>query len=204
MASPVNSGGPIVMWTIGQIAERDGVSKPAVSKMVAKLVRDHELPVRRDARNRVIAVSVADYDHHRAFFGSSAQDQTREGSDPGPRSAVAELPASESRDEALRQEAWMRVRRQKLEDAKAAGQLVRADLLAEALNAAGRTIQSEVGRLANRADDIALAVSKEGTSGARMTLRKIADEINSRIADALSKVAGEAPELDPALEDIET
>lgn len=202
MAGPVNSDGPIVMWSIGQIAERDGVSKAAVSKMVGKLVSEHSLPVRRDGRDRVVGVSIADYDHHRAYFGSSEQDQTQP-ANVGGKGPAPNQPPSESRDEALRQEAWMRVRRQKLEDAKAAGQLVRADILAEALAAAGRTIQSEVGRLQHRADDIALAVSKEGTSGARLALRKIAEEINTRIADALAKVAEGAPELDEAVEGIE-
>ncbi|HEV7293086.1 MAG TPA: hypothetical protein VGN79_12275 [Devosia sp.] len=199
MANAVNSAdGHLVMWSIGQIAERDGISKPAVSKMVAKLIRDHDLPVTRDGRGRVQLVSVADYDHHRAFFGSSVQDARGEQApvDVRPQSQ------SESRDEALRQKAWMEVRRQRLEDAKEAGLLVRSDLLRDALAAAARTIQSEVGRLANRADDIALAVSKEGTSGARMALRKIADEINERAADALAKIAAEAPERDEALTEV--
>lgn len=202
MASAVNSGGPMVMWTIGQIAERDSVSKAAVSKMVAKLVRDHDLPVRRDGRERVVAVSLADYDHHRAFFGSSEQNQTTAPDNDG-RGVLPDRQASESRDEALRQKAWLEVRRQRLEDAKEAGQLVRADRLNEALASAGRVIQSEVGRLSNKADDIALAVSKEGTSGARAELRKIAIEINTRIADALAKIAGDAPDRDEALEGIE-
>ncbi|WEK04552.1 MAG: hypothetical protein P0Y65_20645 [Candidatus Devosia phytovorans] len=202
MADRVNSDGLIVMWSIGQIAERDGVSKAAVSKMVAKLVSEHNLPVRRDSRDRVAGVSIADYDHHRAFFGSSEQDQTPQVG-TGAKGPTPNLPPSESRDEALRQEAWMRVRRQKLEDAKAAGQLVRADILAEALTVAGRTIQAEVARLQHRADDIALAVSKEGTSGARIALRKAAEEISNRIADALAKVAENAPEMDEAIEGIE-
>jgi hypothetical protein len=202
MAGLVDRSEPIVMWSIGQIAERDGVSKAAVSKMVAKLVREHQLPVRRDGRDRVVALSVADYDHHRAFFGSSEQDQTP-GGEALTLSHPLEMPTSESRDEALRQKAWMEVRRQRLEDAKEAGRLVRSDTLSEGLARAGRIIQSEVGRIANRADDIALAVSKEGTSGARLALRRLAEEINERIADALARVATEAPERDEMLEGLD-
>ncbi|MDP2779844.1 hypothetical protein [Devosia sp.] len=192
MSTPVNS--VRVWWSIGQIATRDGVSKPAVSKAVAKLVRDHDLPVRRDGRSRVESVSVAHYDHLRAEYSSSEQSVIPP--------VVTEQPGSsnESRDEALRQEAWLRLGRAQLDHQKEAGQLVRVDKLIEALGVAGRTIQNEINRLANKADDIALAVSKEGTSGARIALRTIATEINTAVAAALEKIAAAAPEHDAASE----
>jgi hypothetical protein len=185
------------MYSPGEIAARDGVSKQAVSKTLSKLLRDHDdIPVERDARNRVIKVSLAHYDHHRGFFGNAAQAQAPRGADDdGP-----EQPRQrESRDEALRQQAWLNLQREKLRHAEEQGSLVRADKLADALAQAGRTIQSEVNRLQNRADDIALAVSKEGTSGARMELRKIAQEINTRIADTLAVIAEASPETDEVI-----
>jgi len=195
MATGVDS--TVVMYSPGEIAARDGVSKQAVSKTLAKLLRDHDdIPVERDARNRVIKVSLAHYDHHRGFFGNAAQAQAPKGSKDG---GVEPQRLTDSRDEALRQQAWLNLQREKLRHAEEQGSLVRADKLGEALVQAGRTIQSEVNRLQNRADDIALAVSKEGTSGARMELRKISQEINTRIADALAEMAKAAPDTDEVI-----
>ncbi len=190
--------GTTIMWSPGQIAERDGVSKQAVSKTIAKFVASHDLPVERDARGRIVRVSLAHYDHHRGFFGNSEKTQSRP--DPG---TPIQASASESRDEALRQQAWLALGRQRLEQAEKIGQLVRADRLADALAVAGRIIQSEISRLQNRADDIALAVSKEGTSGARLLLRQISTEINTRIADALGEVAEAAPAGDEVMDEAE-
>jgi DNA-binding transcriptional ArsR family regulator len=50
-----------VMWTISQIAERDDVSKQAVSKNVQRLVRDRGLRVDRNGRGEVSGVDVAEY-----------------------------------------------------------------------------------------------------------------------------------------------
>lgn len=194
MAGGVNSQGQ-VMWPIGQIAERDKVSKAAVSKMVTKLVKDHQLPVDLDGRGRVIGVSIAHYDHHRGLFSSSAKTPVRPEVEP-------DAPMSESRDEALRQQAWIDVGRKRLDHAKEVGQLARADRVAEGLEIAGRAIQGVINRLPNRADDIALAVSKEGTSGARLLLRKIATELSVSIADALDQVAARAPAQDDVSEDL--
>ena len=195
MATGVDS--TVVMYSPGEIAARDRVSKQAVSKTLSKLLRDHDdIPVERDARNRVIKVSLAHYDHHRGFFGNAAQAQAPKDKDEGGGEPFRQR---DSRDEALRQQAWLNLQREKLRHAEEQGNFVRADKLADALAQAGRTIQSEVNRLQNRSDDIALAVSKEGTSGARMELRKIAQEINTRIADALAAIAEASPETDEVI-----
>lgn len=196
----------VVMLSLGAIAERDGISKQAVSKAVNALVDKHGLPVQRDNRGRISGVSVAHYDHYRGHFGNGAMSQaprvepTDEGGGGGGANSRG---GPNSRDEALRQQAWIDLHRKKIAQAEEDGKLVRADILATALTVAGKTIQGEVNRLANRADDLALAVSKEGTSGARMVLRKIAAELNERIANALSQVAEQAPENDETVEDIE-
>lgn len=191
MADPVNSSH--VMWAIGQIADRDGVSKPAVSKTVAKLVKDHDLPVTRDARGRVATVSVAHYDHLRSIFGSSQQMAAP------PASPSVEPEGLGTRDEALRQQAWLTLDRSKLEHQRDVSEVVRSDKVGEGLEAAGRAIQGIVLRLPNSADDLALAVSKEGTSGVRIALRRLATDMLGQIADALDGVAAGAPATDPGI-----
>ena len=196
-----------VMATPTEVAARDGVSKQAVTKTVRRFVDDHDLPVERDGRGRIVRFSLAHYDHYRGEFASSekvaaarANDRTETAE---PSSGKSASHSSTSRDEALRQEAWLKVGREKIRAQEDAGQLVRADCLEEALAASGREIQSRVARLQNRADDMALAVSREGVHGLRVLLRQIAFELNSEIADQLEAIRKGAPEHDELIEDHE-
>ena len=143
-----------VMATPAEVAARDGVSKQAVTKTVRRLVEDHALPVERDGRGRVVRFSLAHYDHHRGEFDSSEKVSAARG-----RQHVSEPPpmhSSTSRDEALRQEAWLKVGREKLRRQEEVGSLIRADRLRDALTNCGRETQSLINRLQNRADDMAL------------------------------------------------
>ncbi|WGD31220.1 hypothetical protein AncyloWKF20_05195 [Ancylobacter sp. WKF20] len=193
MASPVDSG-PRVMWSVSQIAERDGISKQAVSKVVQSLIAGHDIPVERDSRGRVARVSLAHYDHHRGQFANPAKVAAARPSTHGPLADTR----GDSFDEARRQNEWLKVEREKLAQAQERKQLVRADLLTEALERVGREIQSLVARLPNKADDLALAGAKEGVHGVRIALRAAANEINTAIADALSNIAKVAPAADAA------
>ncbi|WAC26412.1 hypothetical protein [Ancylobacter sp. SL191] len=196
MASPVDSG-PRVMWSVSQIAERDGISKQAVSKVVQSLIAGHDIPVERDSRGRVARVSLAHYDHHRGQFANPAKVAAARPSTPGPLADTR----GDSFDEARRQNEWLKVEREKLAQAQERKQLVRADLLTEALERVGREIQSLVARLPNKADDLALAGAKEGVHGVRIALRAAANDINTAIADALANIAHLAPVADPAQTD---
>lgn len=192
---------PHVMATPGEVAERDGISKQAVTKIVRQLVDKHDLPVERDVRDRIVRFSLAHYDHYRGQFASSARTnaarrETESGSAPS-----ALLPAKDSRDEALRREAWLKVSRAELQRQEELKKLVRTDKLTEGLTKAGREIQNIVARLPNKADDLALAVSKEGAHGLRSLLRTLAFEINRDIADELDALALAAPTSDPLISD---
>lgn len=186
------------MATPADVAGRDGVSKQAVTKLVRQLVEKHELPVDRDGRGRVIRFSLAHYDHLRGQFASSEKVASARGTSPAQR--ADQQPLSSSRDEALRQEAWLKVGREKLRRQEEIAQLVRADRLVDALANSGREIQSVVARLQNRADDMTLAVSREGVHGLRVLLRQIAFDINTEIANKLAAVAAASDAHDELLE----
>ncbi|MER9625035.1 MULTISPECIES: hypothetical protein [unclassified Mesorhizobium] len=189
----------IVMASPADVAARDGVTKQAVTKLVRRLVEEHGLPVERDGRDRIIRFSLAHYDHYRGEFASSEKIAA----------ARKDVPSSQpensstSRDEALRQEAWLKVGREKLRRQEHIGQLVRADRMREALIVCGREIQSSIARLQNKADEMAMAVSREGSHGLRVLLRDIAFEMNSEIANRLAGIVENAAEHDEALEDEE-
>lgn len=189
----------IVMAAPADVAERDGVTKQAVTKLVRRLVEEHDLPVERDGRDRIMRFSLAHYDHYRGEFASSEKIAAARKDSPSANPANS----STSRDEALRQEAWLKVGREKLRRQEHTGQLVRADRMREALIVCGREIQSSIARLQNKADDMAMAVSREGSHGLRVLLRDIAFEMNSEIANRLAGIVENAAEHDEALEDEE-
>jgi len=200
------SDGTLTMRTISEIAARDGVSKMAVSKAVKKLLEAKpDTPVERDGQGRVMRVSLADYDEFRARHVNPAKSKVplRHDDDPAPADQIqpgGATPRTDSFEEARRQAEWMKVRREQLRHQEATGALIRKDRTEEALRQAGREIQATIRRIQNRADDIAVAVSKEGIHGARLALRKIADEIGEEIADKLAMTASEAPEFDEPIE----
>ncbi len=192
-----------VMWSVAQIAERDRVSKQAVSKAVKKLIEDRpDTPVERGGQGQVMKVSLAHYDHYRQRFVNPAK-----ASAPirpiVPAASVPPINPSDSFDEARRQSEWLKVGREKIRHQEECGQLVRRDRLEDGHKAIGAALLSIIRRLPNRADEVALAVSKEGVHGVRVLLRQIAFEIGNQMADKLAELAQSAPETDPMIEDEE-
>lgn len=194
------------MWSIAQIAARDGVSKAAVSKTVKKLAEDRpDTPIERGAQGRVVALSLAHYDHYRQRFvnpaKASAPLRAADGRDEG--RTFQDLPVrdADSFEEAKRQSEWLKVGREKIRHQEDCGELIRKDKNDQAVAMVGALIQSIIKRLPNRADTIALAVSKEGVHGVRVLLRQIAFEMSNEIADELEAIAAASPESDPLIED---
>lgn len=191
----------LVMWSIAQIAERDGVSKAAVSKAVKKLTDDRtDTPVQRDGQGRVMLVSLAHYDEYRQRFVNPAK-ATAPIRSISSMSGGASTDPSDSFDEARRQNEWLKLGRERIKHQEDLKQLIRKDKQEEANRHIAREIQQIVKRLQNHADQLALAVSKEGVHGARVLLRTIAFELGNAIADRLVDVSSEAPENDPVIED---
>lgn len=191
-----------IMVAPAHVAARDGVTKQAVTKLVRDLAEKSGLPVERDGRDRIVRFSLAHFDHLRERFSSSEKSAAARSKSKAP-SPPGQILAVDSRDEALRQEAWLKVGRERLRQQEAAGNLIRADLLAEALAKAGREIQAMIARLPNSADDLAIAVSKEGAHGLRVALREKAFEMNTKIAAHLSDLSINADEHDPAIKETE-
>src|SRR5262249_32307568 len=137
----------VLMWKISAIAERDGISKQAVSKHVKRLIDHHSLTVERSGSGKIAAVNVAEYDHLREKVGDPSKAQAP------PRSSQPIAP-NETYDEALRQKTWIETERACLLLAEAKGQLVRLDRMKEALARCGAEIAATIDRLPNASDDI--------------------------------------------------
>ena len=145
-------------------------------------------------------ISLAHYAEYRQRFFNHAKAKAPIRSVTGSGVSSAPINPSESFDEARRQAEWLKVGRERIRHQEELGQLVRKDMLEAALKMAGLEIQRIVGRLQNAADEVALAVSKEGVHGARTALRKVAFDLGNQIADALATIADYAPEQDEQIE----
>lgn len=199
-----------VMWSIAQIAARDLISKAAVSKAVKKMLEDwRDTPVERGSQGQVMRVSLAHYDEFRQRFTNPAKAtapiRSMEDLPQGEHQGTTRPPPrdEESFEEARRQSEWLKVGREKIRHQEDCDQLIRKDRNDEALAIIGGEIQAILRRLPNRADEVAMAVSKEGVHGVRVLLRQIAFAIGTEIADKLAVIAASAPEHDPLIEDEE-
>ena len=177
-----------VYVTAAEIAERDQVTRKAVQKIVRKLA-EAGMPVERDGRGRIVRFSQAWFDDHRERYGDSVKAPVK--------AVVAD---DQTMDEARRREAWLRVDREELKKQQLAGSLIRVDELTSALEKVAVEIQSIIARLPNKADDLALSVTKQGVHGLRLELRKVAFDINTDIADRMEQIWKDAPAEDPAME----
>lgn len=193
-----------VMLSVGEIAARDGVSAPAVSRRVKQL-RERGLMVETDHQGRVVAVNSVQYDELRGRFDDPSKRQApmRRPSVSGGGTAAGDGAVnphdprvSESYDEALRQKTWTEAERARLRLAEEKGQLVRVDALADALAMAGGRIVQSIDRILISADDLAASIAKDGTAGVRAELKKIAHRIKTDVADALAEIASATPESD--------
>ncbi|MBD9390141.1 hypothetical protein IB237_23350 [Agrobacterium sp. AGB01] len=195
----------LVMASATQIAERDNVTKQAVSKAIRKLIDERpDTPVERGQQGQIIRISLAHYDHFRQSFTNPAKAVAplrSEDGRPTGRGSSTPIRVEDSFEEARRQSEWLKVGRERIRHQEDCGQLIRKDKNEQALTVIGVEIQSILKRLPNRSDDIAMAVSKEGVHGVRVLMRQIAFDVGVEIADKLSAIAAAAPEQDPLIED---
>lgn len=172
------------MWSIAEIAVRDGVSKPTVSVRVKRFVEQHGLTVERDEQGRVARVNVAQYDTLRGNYSDPSKAQAPTPTQTGAPDAV-DIRSSESYDEALRQKTWLETERRRIELDQIKGRLVEASIVAEGYDKAASVIQDVLNALEDMADDLAAVVGREGARGLAPALRKLGVELQGKICAAL-------------------
>lgn len=183
-----------VMWTVTRIAERDGVSRQAISKQVARLIEQHGLDVARDGRGRVSAVNIVHLDDLRRRFGDSGKVH-----------AVPDRPASPEPDPTGGSDATIDGARRikiihetemiRLRMAEDAGDLVRLDRINDATD----RLVEELGRLVDmlqHADQIAAAFQRGGLHELRILLKRLTGETRTAIAESFAALARNAPAKD--------
>lgn len=185
------------MLPLKAIAERDKVSRQAISKQVARLVEHHGLEVARDGRGRVCAVNIVHFDDLRSRFGDSSKvshsgTPEREPSpDPAPGRSDGTLDGAR-RIKLVHETELLRLRL-----AEDSGQIIRMDVMSEALT----RLAEEIGRIVDllqHADTIAAAAGR-GLPELRLTLKRLTTETRTKIADRCDAIAAAAPQKDDAL-----
>ncbi len=181
-----------VMWSVAQVAGRDGVSRPTVSIRVKRFVEQHGLTVERDAQGRVARFNVAEYDALRGRYDDPSKAQA-------PRqSAELDTQLGESYDEALRQKTWLETERKRIDLDQIKGKLVDAQSVAEGHDRAAAIVVDVIDRIDDHEDELAPIVVKDGLGLALKRLkslmrRDIADQLRSearRLRAAITEDAG--------------
>lgn len=168
---------PALMMTIGQIAERDGVTSAAVSKSVGRLVKKG-LHVTRDGNHRVTGVNVAHFDQLKGQHADPAHAQA-------PKAAREPTTYEDARTaQALYDGELARLKLAQLK-----GELVPAGDVEHAMTAAGHQIGHIIDNLTGSVDELAAAYTAGGLQALRVKLKELVHKARSDIADVLE--AGE-------------
>jgi hypothetical protein len=183
-----------VMWTVSRIADREGISRQAVSKQVARLIEHHSLDVSRDGRGRVSTVNIVNFDDLRRRFGDSGKAHEPAAKAP---QLKADPTSDDTLDGARRLKLVYETESIRLRLAEESGQLVRMDVMTEAITRLGEEI-ARVVDLPQHADTIA-AASARGLHELRIALKRLTTEMRTAIADHCAGVAMAAPQKDEAL-----
>lgn len=194
-AAQVNAAAvpPALMMTIGQIAERDGVTSAAVSRSVKRLATKRGLQVTRDGEGRVTGVNVAHFDTLKGKHGDPAHAQA-------PRKATTRPAKDPTYEDARARQALYDGELSRIKLAKEIGELVwRADV-EHAMTAAGLQIGNAIDQIAGEVDELAAAYTAGGLQGLRVKLKDLVHKARNDVADVLQATAAAAPETSPAPE----
>lgn len=187
-----------VMWTVSRIAERDGVTRQAISKQVARLIGHHSLDVSRDSRGRVSAVNIVHFDDLRRRFGDSGKVRSQSDDRPVPQSEPDQPAGSDATlDGARRIKLVYETEVLRLRLAEDAGSLLRKDLIEDGLD----RLAEEIGRIVDlpqHADVIAAAAGKS-LHELRIVLKRLTLEMRTAISAHAAALAAAAPQRDAAL-----
>jgi hypothetical protein len=183
----------VVYMPVAAIAHRDGVSRQAISKQVARLIEKHGLEVRRDHNGRVAGVNVVHFDKLMNRFGDSAQMRSKPQPPPEP-----ESPAGDTLDAARIRKLALDTELQRLNLDEQRGLLVRHDVIGESIQRLGEEL-ARTADLTQHADGIAAAFTRAGLHGLRIELKALTARLRTDMADRCAALTLMAPEIDPPL-----
>lgn len=180
------------VWiSCAELAKRKGVSRQAIGKRVDQLEADGKVLTRREGRSRL--VDLASFDRAVGETGDAVKEHAA-----ATRKETAAKVAPAMRD-AQTERAQYEARLKALDLGERQGRLLPIDGehgIAQAAEQIGIVLARDLDGLVRYADEIAVAVSKEGVAGVRRILKEFAARARSQVAASLADVAtrGEAAE----------
>lgn len=174
--------------TVAAIALRDGVSRQAISKQVARLIDKHGLEVERDRNNRVCGVNVVHFDKLMHRFADTAKVRR---ADP----VASDEPVADTLDAARIRKLRLDTELARLNLDEQRGLLVRHDLIGEAIQRLGEELARTVD-LTQYTDAIAAAFTRGGLHGLRIELKTITARTRVAMADSCAALTLSAPQID--------
>ncbi len=174
---------------ISELAKSRGVSKQAVSRRAGRL-RAQGLLSARPGPCGALLINVAEFDR----ATGEATDLAR-ATNGAPKGGTREASVY-TREQARRASYSADLMRLDLEERT--GKLIRVDEVVEALSALGDRLAMTIDMLPEIAEDIAVAVAKDGERGARTALKKAAYDWRVRLADEVKRFTANARKKTPA------
>ena len=174
------------LWmTISDLARARGVSKQAASKRVERFEAQKLIETRIGPRGTKL-VNVAQFDRAAGEATDAVRELNGKGSNAEP---------EPSRDPVLAKEQARRAAYdadlKKLDLDERLGKLLPIDEVEAAMVRCAEALAQAINQLPSRADDLAAAVAKEGTTGARAFLRALSRDLLAKLAKEMRLLEGE-------------
>lgn len=194
MAEHPNTSGPDGLWlTITELAERKGVGKPTISERVSRF-EARGLITTRPGKGKAKLVNLAEYDRVAGEVTDLAREQgaatRRQDALPAEPTPLPSPGAAAGTDPVYTREQARKMAysadREKIALGEALKVLVPVDRLAEEAQLLFAPMVSRLDRLESRADEVAVAVGRDGVAGGRAWLKTLKIEIRNDIAAGLS------------------
>ena len=190
----VDAGGltpPGVWLSVSDLAQAKGVSKQAVAKRVSKFEALGEQLTRPGDRGTKL-VNVAAYDRLVGETGDIFRSQPPKAAVSADADEADPARASLANEQARRVSYQAELSRLDLEERL--GKLVPVSEVVEAMTKSARAIVRAVDLLPGRAEDVAAAVARDGSTGARRLLKEMVRDLRSTLERELHRLAkGDAP-----------
>lgn len=181
------------LWLpVSEIAERLGVGKSTISEKVKALESEGRIAT-KPGKGRQKLINLAQYLTAVGKTGDAVKELAFEQRAEPDTPAAPDAPPEAARlRDAQTRRAMFDADLKEIELKEKLGALIPVADVQEAQQRAAEAIVRIVERLPTFAEEIAVAVGKDGANGARATLKKIRRDLRQAIADALTAVADAA------------
>lgn len=165
------------IWlSVSELAAAKGISRQSMHERIRRLEAQNLLTPRLSGRNKL--VSLAQFDH----VSRETTDLVRQSNGsakPLPDTDTATTKAL-SYSQARKAEYDADIKKMELEERQ--GKLIRVEVITDAMTRCAEALVREIEQIPTKADDLATAVAKNGTQGARGLLKLLARDLRENLA----------------------